>query len=342
MVLPVVPPLDRSQEAALRARLDAQARPPGSLGRMEDLAIQLALIAGDPEPCADRAELLIFAGDHGMTEAGVSSYPSEVTRAMVATMLAGRSTANAFASAAGARIRVVDAGVAANLPRHPSLINAKIRHGTRNAVVEPALTPQEVQDALLDGVDIAVEIASGADVLLLGEMGIGNSASASLILHRLAPAPLDHCIGIGAGQDAEGLNRKQTALKAASARTAAKEPLQVLAEFGGLEIVMMAGAVLGAAAARKPVLVDGFICSAAALAAIRMQPAAKDYCVFTHQSAERGHGLMLSALGVKPLLDLNLRLGEGTGALLALPLLRAACHLLSDVASLDDVMAGRL
>jgi nicotinate-nucleotide--dimethylbenzimidazole phosphoribosyltransferase len=342
MSLPTVAVLDRAAEPDLRALVDGKAKPPGALGRIEDLAVQLALIAGRPDPGADRAELLVFAGDHGMTEAGVSSYPQAVTQAMVATFLAGKASANAFAAAVGATVTVIDAGVAADLAPHPKLLAAKVRAGTRNAVAEAALTADELALALARGAEIAQAAAGRADVVLLGEMGIGNSASAALILHRLGPAPLADSIGAGAGQDSAGLARKHAALEAAAARSAAVQPLEVLAQFGGLEIAMMAGAAIGAAAARRPVLVDGFICSAAALAAIRLQPAVRDYCVFSHRSAERGHRLMLAAMDATPLLDLDLRLGEGTGALLALPLLRAACGLLTGVASLDEVLAGRL
>lgn len=335
-------PLDRTQETALRALVDAKAKPLGALGRIEDLAVQLAMIEGRPAPRCERALLLVFAGDHGLNEAGVSAYPSSVTAAMVATLLSGRASANAFARAVGAEVRVVDAGVAADLPAHPALISAKVRNGTRNAEVAAALTSVEVDLALAHGAALvrkAIE-EDGFHVLAVGEMGIGNSASAALIVHRLAPAPLDDCIGQGAGHDAEGMARKRQVLSRAAARTTASEPLEVLAEFGGLEIVMMAGAILGAGACRRPVLIDGFIASAAALAAIRLQPAVADYCIFAHRSSETGHAVALAAVGVEPLLDLSMRLGEGTGALLALPLLRAAAGLLTEVASLDDVLVG--
>lgn len=342
MTLPIIPPLDRAAEPGLRARLDGKAKPLGALGRIEDLAVQLALIAGGAKPTAARGRLLVFAGDHGLNEAGVSAYPSAVTQAMVATLLAGKASANAFAAAVGAEVTIVDAGVAADLPAHPAMVDAKVRSGTRNAVVEPAMTAEEAATALSQGAALAATAADTADVVLVGEMGIGNSASAALILHRLGPAPLAQCVGLGAGHDAAGLARKLAALEQAARRSAARQPLEVLAEFGGLEIAMMAGAIIGAAAARKPVVIDGFIAGAAALAAIRLQPAVKDYCIFSHQSAERGHALMLEALDGRPLLNLELRLGEGTGGLLALPLLRAACGLLNDVASLDDVLAGRI
>lgn len=339
--MPPVPPLDRLSEAALRARIDGKAKPPGSLGRIEELAIQLGMIWHPSEPRAGKSVLLVFAGDHGLTQEGVSQYPSEVTVAMVRTFLAGRASANAFAAAAGVEIVVVDAGVAADLPMHPGLVSAKIRHGTANAAREPAMSAEEANAALARGCELAVDaIKYGADIIAIGEMGIGNSAAAALILHRLASAPLDHCIGNGAGQDDEGLARKRAALKSAADRSDATAPLDVLAQFGGLEIAMMAGAVIGAASQRRPVIVDGFISSAAALAAIRLCPAARDYCVFAHRSAERGHGILLDALDARPLLDLGLRLGEGTGAVLAVPLLRAAARLLTDVADLRDVLSG--
>lgn len=341
MTLPTVTPVDLSQAPRLRASIDGKAKPLGALGRIEDLAARLALIAG--ERPLDRALLLVFAGDHGLTAEGVSAYPSSVTQAMVATFLAGKASANAFARAVGAELRVVDAGVDAELPSHPNLLAQKVRRGTRNAAVEPALTPEEVDRALEAGARIAREAAAeGFEILALGEMGIGNTASAALLMHRLAPAPLAECVGRGTGHDDAGLAHKLAVLERAAARSDATEPAAVLAEFGGLEIAMMAGAVIGAASARIPVLVDGFIASAAALAAIRMVPAAQDYCVFCHRSAERGHQRMLAALEVEPLLDLGLRLGEGTGALLALPVVRAASRLISDVASLDDVLSGRL
>lgn len=339
----MIAPLDRGDEAAIRALIDGKAKPLGALGSIEDLAVRLALIAGRPNPSFDRALLLVFAGDHGLNESGVSAYPSAVTTAMVATLLAGRASANAFARAVGAEVRVVDAGVAADLAPHPALIDAKIRKASRNAQFGSALTADEVALALSHGAAIVRRAAEeGLDILALGEMGIGNTASATLILHRLAPAPLADCIGPGAGHDVEGLARKRAVLEAAAARSPATEPLEVLSEFGGLEIVMMAGAVLGAAAQRLPVLIDGFIVSVAALAAIRLEPACADYCIFAHRSAERGHDIALAAMDQRPLLDLGLRLGEGTGGLLALPLVRAAAALLSEVASLDDVLAGRL
>ena len=338
---PAIPAPDPDLAARLRARIDALAKPPGSLGRLEDLAVRLGTILVSETPRIGRATLLVVAADHGLVAEGVSAYPSAVTAAMVRTFLAGRACSNALAREVGCDLVVVDAGVASDLPAHPDLVSARIRSGTRNAAIEPALVPREVEAALALGIRLAEEaISGGADAIGLGEMGIGNTAASALLMHRLLPAPLEACIGPGAGHDAAGLARKRDALARAAARTDATEPLAVLAEFGGLEIVTLAGAAIGAAARRRPVLVDGFISSVAALAALRLRPDVMPYLVFAHGSAETGHARLLADLGVRPLLDLGLRLGEGTGALLALPLLRAACRLLSEVATLDEVLAG--
>lgn len=327
----------------LRAKVAGKAKPPGSLGAIEDLAVRIGLIQNTLEPQIGRVSLLIFAGDHGLVAEGVSSYPVEVTAGMVRTFLAGRATVNAFARAVDVDLAVVDAGVAADFPPHPELIAAKIRRGTRNAAWEPALTASETADALDRGAALAMDAAeAGADALVFGDMGIGNTASSALLMHRLLPAPLADCIGVGAGHNPTGLVQKRAVLERAAARSAATAPLEVLREFGGLEIVMMAGATIGAASRRRPVLVDGFIASVAALAAIRLEPAVADYLIFAHRSAERGHALLLDALGARPLLDLGLRLGEGTGALLCVPMLRAAARLMSDVASLDEVLSGAI
>lgn len=340
---PAIAPLDPDLAGQMRARIDGKAKPPGSLGRIEDLAVQLGMIAHPHQPRGDNAVLMVFAGDHGLTQEGVSQYPSAVTVAMVNTYLAGRASANAFAAASHVGIRVIDAGVAATLPTHPNLIGAKIRMGTGNAAREPAMSVEQACDALAKGCALAIaEIDAGADIIALGEMGIGNTASSALLVHRLAPAPLDECIGVGAGQDDAGMARKRAAIARAAARSNASSAVDVLSEFGGLEIAMMAGAVLGAASRRRPVVIDGFISSAAALVASRLAPSARDYCVFAHRSAEKGHAIALAALDAKPLLDLGLRLGEGTGALLAVPLVRAAARLLTDVADLSDVLAGKI
>lgn len=339
IVIPAIPRPEAALQLQLRARVDALAKPPGSLGHIEDIAIRLGSIQGCLKPSAQRALLMVFAGDHGLTEEGVSSYPAAVTSSMVKTFLSGRASANAFANAVDADIKVIDAGMAIEVPDCPNFVKANVRRGTRNAMREAAMTEAEVDSALLRGIALSGEAAAqGFDILVLGEMGIGNSASASLIMHRLTGIPLSQCVGRGAGHDDPGLAHKLAVLERTAKRTDVTDPRQVLAEFGGCEIAMMSGAVLGAAAARRIVLIDGFISTAAVLAAARMELAVLDYCVFSHRSAETGHTLMLKYLDVEPLLDLRMRLGEGTGALLAVPLVRAAAALLSDVATLDDVL----
>ena len=340
---PVIAPLDPALAERLRGRVAGQARPPGALGRLEALAVQIGAIQDSEQPRIERVAAYVFAGDHGLNASGVSAYPSAVTAAMVATFLAGRASVNALARACAVDVKVVDAGVDAELAPHPELIHAKVRRGTRNAAVEAAMTPDEAATALQRGVGLArAATEQGYDALVLGEMGIGNTAASALLMHRLAPAPLAACIGPGAGHDPAGLARKGAVLAQAAARTPAIAPLEVLAEFGGLEIAMMAGAALGAAASRRVVVVDGFISSAAVLVAARIAPEVLAYCVFAHGSAEPGHAGLLAALGAEPLLQLGLRLGEGTGGVLAAPILRAAARMACEVASLDDVLAGRL
>lgn len=337
--LPVIERCDPRLAAQLRDYVNGLAKPPGSLGRMEEIAVRIGAIQKSPRPSAQTALLLVFAGDHGLAEEGVSRYPAAVTTAMVKTFLAGRASANAFARAADVTLRVVDAGIAGDIAASETLVKAGVRRGTRNAAVEPAMTADETNTALARGVALATEAAQeGFDILALGEMGIGNTASAALLMHRLTAVPLEQCVGRGAGHDDEGLAHKRVVLERAAGRSGATEPLHVLAEFGGYEIAMMTGAMLGAAATHRLIVVDGFICTAAALVAARLDPAVLDYCFFAHRSAEMGHAKMLEVLDVQPLLDLQMRLGEGTGAVLAVPLLRAAARLLSEVASLDDVL----
>lgn len=334
-----VQPVSLALSDEISAAINGKAKPPKSLGRIEDLAHRLALIHQSKTPKADSPTLLVFAGDHGMTQSGVATFPASITVSMVDTLLAGRATANAFAKVVGAKVQVIDAGVNHDLSNRTGLIHNKIGYGTKDASVESAMTANEAQIALLRGADVAnAAISEGADLILMGEMGIGNSSSASLIIHRLTNAPLHLCVGPGAGHTEDSIRTKRDTLSKASQRTDATLPMDVLAQFGGFEIAMMAGAAIACAKAGVPVLIDGFICSAAALVAIKLVPAAKDYCIFTHSSAEPGHAITMTALKVDPLLHLDMRLGEGTGALLAVPLVQAACALLSDVASLAEVI----
>jgi nicotinate-nucleotide--dimethylbenzimidazole phosphoribosyltransferase len=333
-----IPPAPATLEAAIRARLDAKTKPSGSLGRIEDLAVAMGLAQGTEAPVADPAELLIFAGDHGIVAEGVSAWPSEVTAQMVLNFLAGGAAANVFARSAGAEVRVVDAGVAADLPDAPGLIRAGIRRGTRNAAIEDALTAGEVAAALDFGAGLARAAAGrGVRVIALGEMGIGNTSSAALLAHALAGLPLATLAGPGAGLDAPGISKKLAVLERAAARRPGRlGATDALRAFGGLEIAAMAGAVIGGAASGAVVLVDGYISTAAAMAALAARPEARGACLFAHRSHEPGHRLMLDHLGARPVLDLDMRLGEGTGALLALPILRAACRMLAEMATFES------
>ena len=325
------PDLDRT----VRNLIDGKTKPVGALGQVESVALQLARATGRPAPRLETCELTIFAADHGIAADGVSAYPQEVTRQMVLNFLHGGAAANVFANAVGASVRVVDAGVAGDPIEHSDLLPRRIAAGTRNFRIEPAMTEAQRDDALRAGRALAGN--SRADVLCFGEMGIGNTSAATLIAHKVLGLPLAGLTGRGTGLDDAGLARKGAVLGAASERTATiLDAEAALAEYGGFEIAMMAGAMLGGALTNRPVLVDGFISTAAALVAIRMEPKAERGLIFAHRSAEPGHSEMLEALSARPILDLQMRLGEGTGALLAWPVVRAASAMLTDMASFDS------
>jgi len=332
-------PQQESLRDKLRRVLDDKAKPLGSLGRIEELAVRLGLIQGTLRPRVAEPTILVFAGDHGAVASGVSAYPSAVTAAMVRTYLAGRAAVNLLARQADARVLVVDAGVAAELPAHTGLIAAKVGWGTRDWVHGPAMTAAEVKSCLERGAAVVDRVADqGCNVLALGEMGIGNTASAALLAHKVAGLALGPMVGRGAGLDDAGLERKRAATAAGAARTPGTlAPLEALAEYGGFEIAMLAGAILRAAERRVCVVIDGVIVTAAAVVAHAIGPDCLDVCVFAHRSAEPGHDAMLAHLGAVPLLDLGMRLGEGSGAALALPLLRAAAAVLCEMADLRDV-----
>lgn len=329
---------NRDLEQKVRTAIDCKTKPPGSLGRIEELALKIALCQNNPVPIADPARLFIFAGDHGLTSEGVSAWPSEVTTQMVLNFLSGGAAANVFARTNQIDITVVDAGILGDLPDHVLLKRANIRKGTRNAMAEDAMTGDEVSQALEFGAKLASEaVAGGAKTVLLGEMGIGNTSSATLLAHAIEGIPIEKLAGPGAGLDKEGIARKIAILQKVAERKPGKlSPETALAAFGGLEIACMAGALIGAASAGALVLVDGFIASAAALCALRARPEAAAYTVFSHRSKEPGHRAMMEALHAEPLIDLDLRLGEGTGALLAFPLLRNACAMLNEMATFES------
>lgn len=322
----------------VRHAIDIKTKPPGSLGRIEQLAATLACIQNTLEPSVDPAELLLFAGDHGMAAEGVSAWPSEVTTQMVLNFLAGGAAANVFASTNAIGITIADAGITGEVPDNPAMVRANIRKGTRNAMHEDALTAREVDAALTFGAKLAVsKVKAGAKVIALGEMGIGNTSSATLLAHAIEGIAIGDLAGPGAGLDDKGLEKKISVLeRIANRRPGRLTPVDALAAFGGLEVAAMAGALIGGASAGAAILVDGFIATAATLCALRARPDATHQVIFAHRSKEPGHKLMLEALDAEPLMDLDLRLGEGTGALLAFPLLRSACAMLRDMATFES------
>ena len=334
MDFPRLPALAASDLAVrVQHALDHKTKPLGALGRLEALALQLALIQGAERPVLRDPQLVVFAADHGLSRRGVSAYPREVTPQMVANMLAGGAAVSVLARQQGLALTVADCGVDA--PLAPGALDLRIAAGTADASAGPAMSLAQAEQALRQGMDLVARLPGNA--LLLGEMGIGNTSSASLLMQRLTGLPLTDCVGRGTGVDDAGLARKLAVLgEALQANATAHSPLEIAAALGGFEIVTMAGSVLAAAASRRVVLVDGFITTAAVALAEALQSGVLAACVFAHRSAEGPHACWLQELGVRALLDLELRLGEGSGAALAWPLLPAACALLADMASFES------
>ena len=339
-------PLDADAMAETARRLDRLTKPPGSLGRLESLAVVLGGIRGAPVTAIERPAIVVFAGDHGVTHQGVSPYPSDVTRQMVANFAAGGAAINVLASVAGADLVVVDVGVAGapvdavtDLARRITVVDARVRSGTRDLSLEPAMTPDEVMVAMTVGRRVADDLLDGGcDLLGVGEMGIGNTTASSAVVAALLGRPAEAVTGRGTGLDDAGVRRKAEVVRAALAahRPDPKRPLDALAAVGGLEIAALVGAILGAAARRVPVVLDGFITGAAALVAARLAPALPARLIASHRSAEPGHRIVLEELGLEPLLDLDLRLGEASGAALAMPIVSAAARILGEMATFDD------
>jgi nicotinate-nucleotide--dimethylbenzimidazole phosphoribosyltransferase len=338
-----LPAIEATANSALAARLqhkiDTKTKPLGALGQLENLALQLGLIQRRETLEFKQPQMVVFAADHGVASEGVSAFPQAVTMQMVANMLAGGAAINVLARQHGFALHVVDAGVASDLPNdlihHPQLIQRKIAHGTHNLATGPAMTAHQLHAALQAGCDVLASLPG--NVVAFGEMGIANTSPAALLLHRLAGVSITEATGRGTGLTDPQLLHKQAVLQRASdLHKDAAQPLEVLAALGGFEIAMMTGAMLQAASERRVILVDGFIAGSAALVACALTPAAKDYMVFCHRSAEHGHHLLLAHLKARPLLDLDLRLGEGTGALLAWPLLQSAALLMHEMASFES------
>lgn len=333
-----ITPLDRNGDLAckVRAELDRKTKPPGSLGRLESLALQLALIQRTSRPQIRSAQVIVFAGDHGVVAEGVTPYPQAVTAQMVTNFLSGGAAISVLAREFGAGLAVVNAGVASELPAHPDLIDQCIARGTANLRSAPAMSVIDAERCLDGGAHAVAHFAS-ADVFVFGEMGIGNSTSAAALMHALTGIDAFNCVGRGTGVDDAGLARKASVVAAAIQQyPASADARQLLARFGGFEIGQMTGAMLASAARGTVFVVDGFIATAAAALAARIEPAVLDYAVFAHVSAESAHRRWLDALRVRALFDLDMRLGEGSGAILALPLLRAACVVLANMATFDS------
>lgn len=336
----LIQPPNQTLKPALQHKIDTKTKPLGALGLLESLALQMGLIQNTSTPKLNRPALLVFAGDHGVVNAGVSPYPQAVTAQMVLNFLRGGAAINVFARQHGFVMRVVDAGVNHVFDDHADLVHAKVGMGTQNFLYEPAMTIAQCEQALDAGAALAAqEIAAGSNVLAFGEMGIGNTSAASCLMSVLCGIPIVECVGRGTGVDDAGLANKTGVLMQALQQHASlnnQDTLAVLATYGGFEIAMMAGAMLGAAQQKAVLLIDGFIATAALLAAARLQPDILHYCVFAHCSGEAGHKRLLHELNAKPLLDAGLRLGEGTGAVLAYPLLQAAVNFLNEMASFES------
>ncbi len=327
-------------EDRVRHRIDDKTKPLGALGQLEEVALQVALIQQTETPTLQNPHLLVFAGDHGLAAEGVSAYPAEVTYGMVKNFIAGGAAINVFCRQNGISLLVCDVGVRGTFEENTStFVKYKIRSGTRNMRYEPAMTPDECAAALDAGKTLVNGVKyRDCNVVGFGEMGIGNTSAASLLMHRLTSIPLAHCVGRGTGLDEAGLANKLTVLQAvAECYTDLVEPMAILAAMGGLEIAAIAGGMLQAAENDMIILVDGFIATSALLVAHALNPVVLANCIFCHQSDEAGHQLMLEFLQAKPLLDLRLRLGEGTGCALAYPLIQAAVGMLNEMATMDSL-----
>ena len=330
---------DRAAEAAALTHHDRLAKPPGSLGRLEVLGAQLAGMAGTcPPPIPAPAAVAVFAGDHGVVASGVTPWPQAITAAMVSTFASGRAAVNAIARQVGAEVTVVDVGVACPYPPSANVVDRKVRPGTDDLSVGPAMSVAEAQAALDVGRDVATSlIAAGNRCLITGDMGIGNTTPSAAVIAALTGTDPVDATGRGTGIDDVMLATKQRIVTLAVARAIGMPPVELLADIGGLEIAALAGYVLGAAAAGVPVILDGVIALAGAVVAVAIEPSSRDFLVAGHRSVEPAASAALAHLSLVPLLDLDLRLGEGTGALLALPLVQAAARVLNEMATLDEL-----
>ncbi|WP_027085776.1 nicotinate-nucleotide--dimethylbenzimidazole phosphoribosyltransferase [Cohnella panacarvi] len=336
-------PTDVQARADAARYLDTLTKPPGSLGKLEDIAVRLAGIEGSLSLDVSRKAVVVMAADHGVCEEGVSAFPAEVTPQMVMNFLHGGAAINVLARQAGADVVCVDIGVNADLA-HESLRVRKVRKGTANIARGPAMSREEAILAISHGIELAGQLADdGYRLLATGEMGIGNTTPSAAMLAVFASIEPELAVGRGTGVDDAGVRRKRDTIRQAIAVNApdAADPLDVLSKLGGLEIAGLAGVILGAAARQVPVVVDGFIASIAALTAVRIAPNAREYLIASHVSQEQGHRLVLERLGLSPMLDMHMRLGEGTGAALAFHLVEAAVRIMREMATFDSAGVSR-
>lgn len=337
--------LDLEAMQKVQERLDSLTKPPGSLGRLEELAVQLAGITGQSFPVGSRKKVVVMAADHGVVDEGISAYPREVTAQMVANFVRGGAGINVLAKLAGAGVRVVDIGVAGEIDV-PGVTRAKVRSGTANFTRERAMSRQEAEKAIAIGISLAEEeVAAGVKLLATGEMGIGNTTASSAVMAALTGYPPPAVVGRGTGLDEKGVAHKAAVVEKALAlhNPDPKDPVDVLSKVGGLEIGGLAGLVLGAASLRCPVIIDGFISTVAALVAVRLNPQVLNFLIPSHLSQEPGHDLLLEYMELKPYLQMNMRLGEGTGAALAMHLVEASARILKEMATFDEAgVSGKL
>lgn len=339
-----ISPLNDDKKAALLGKINHKTKPLGALGQLESLALQIGLIQDSLSPVLQKPCIVVFAGDHGIATEGVSAYPQCVTAQMVTNFLTGGAAVSVFSKQNGLDLIVVDSGINADLPPHPKLHNAKIAKGTYNFLIETAMTQAQCVDAINSGAAIvSARYQDGCNCIGFGEMGIGNTSSASLLMHAFTEISLQDCIGRGTGLDDVQLENKHRILQqAAQFHSNAKTPLQILEAFGGFEIAMMVGAYLQAAQLKMMIMVDGFIASSALLVAVKLFPNVLDYCVFSHVSDENAHADLLKTFNAKPLLNLNLRLGEGSAVALAFPLIQSAVTFLNDMATFENAGVSRV
>lgn len=324
--------------STLQSKIDQKTKPLGALGRLETLALQVGCVFETLTPEIVQPTILIFAADHGVAQSGVSAYPQSVTAQMVANFLNGGAAINVFARQHGLNLKIIDAGVNADLSNHDGLLHKKMGNGTQNFLNEPAMTTKVCQQTMNAGATIVQQIRDvGCNCVGFGEMGIGNTASAAVLMHLFTQIPLDDCVGRGTGLDDKQLAHKRTVLKqAVEKHRVAQTALEKLAIFGGFEIAMMVGAYLQATEFNMLILVDGFVSSAALLVAAQINSKVLKNCIFSHVGSENGHRALLAYLNAKPLLDLEMRLGEGSGIALAYPLIQSAILFLNEMATFEE------